>query len=156
MNTFGRMVGPALVIGLAGLAGYHVARAQGSTSSSPPQSAAQVRVAFTQSLPKLDGEKLVMRILEVTYPPGGVSTPHRHPCAVVGYILEGAMRMRVSDRAETIYTVGQSFFEGPDDVHRVSANASDSLPARFLAYFTCDRETPLSIPVPDAGRGKNR
>ena len=47
------------------------------------------------------------------------------------------------------YTAGQSFYEAPSGIHQVSANASDKRPARFLAYFICDRETPLSIPVPN-------
>ena len=112
----------------------------------PPRS----RVAFTHALPKLDGAQLEATVVEVTYEPGGSNTAHRHPCPVVGYVLEGAVRMQVKGQPERIYKPGEAFFESPDDVHQVSANASDTDPARFLAYFVCDHRTPLSVPVTDA------
>ena len=55
--------------------------------------------------------------------------------------------MQVQGQPERIYTPGESFYEAPTDVHLVSANASPDKPARFLAYFVCDRRTPLSVPV---------
>ncbi|MCC7123877.1 MAG: cupin domain-containing protein [Acidobacteria bacterium] len=109
------------------------------------------RVAVTQRLPTLDGTKLTATLVEVTYEPGGANTSHRHPCPVIGYVLEGRMRMRVDGQPERIYGPGDTFYESPTDVHRVSANASSEQPARFLAYFVCDRDTPLSIPVPGDG-----
>jgi quercetin dioxygenase-like cupin family protein len=107
---------------------------------------AKAHVAFSHSLPALDGAHLKATVVEVTYEPGGSSPPHHHPCAVIGYVLEGAVRMKVNDQQETIYKVGESFYEAPNDAHRVSANASQKERARFLAYFTCDRDAPLSIP----------
>src|SRR5262245_42563887 len=100
----------------------------------PPRS----RVAISHALPKLDGAQLEATVVEVTYEPGGSNTAHRHPCPVIGYVLEGALRMQVKGQAEHIYKPGDTFFESPDDVHQVSANASDTQPARFLAYFVCD------------------
>jgi len=84
----------------------------------------------------------------VTYAPGGMSTAHRHPCPVVGYVLEGALRMQLAGQPERIVRAGESFYESPSDIHAVSANASATAPARFLAYFTCDQDTPTSVPVP--------
>ena len=105
------------------------------------------RVAIAQSLPPLDGQHLEATVLEVTYEPGGANTAHRHPCPVIGYVLEGSLRMQVQGQPERVYTAGESFYEAPTDVHLVSANASPDKPARFLAYFVCDRRAPLSVPV---------
>jgi glucose/arabinose dehydrogenase/quercetin dioxygenase-like cupin family protein len=113
-----------------------------------PVPAAAVRSLLTQRLPKLDGASVAASLVEVTYPPGGASSPHRHPCPVVGYVLEGALRMGLNNQPPRIVPAGESFYESPDDVHSTSANASETAPARFLAYFTCDRETPTSVPVP--------
>ena len=106
------------------------------------------RIVFTHSLPKLDGQRLEAKIVEVTYGPGESSQPHSHPCAVIGYVLEGSVRMQVKGEPEAVYKPGQSFYEAPNGVHAISANASKTEPARFLAYFTCDRETPLTVPAP--------
>jgi len=110
--------------------------------------AQEVRPVFMDALPVLDGGKLEAKIVEVTYGPGQSSAPHSHPCAVIGYVLEGAVRMQVKGEPEAVYKAGQSFYEAPNGVHAVSANASKTERARFLAYFTCDRESPLTVPVP--------
>jgi len=113
-----------------------------------PVPAAAVRNLLAERLPKMNGEAMATSLVEVTYPPGGASSPHRHPCPVVGYVLEGALRMGLNNQAARIVRAGESFYESPDDVHSTSANASDTEPARFLAFFTCDRDTPTSVPVP--------
>lgn len=110
--------------------------------------AEDARIVLTHSLPKLDGQRLEAKIVEVTYGPGESSQPHSHPCAVIGYVLEGAVRMQVKGEPKATYKPGQSFYEAPNGVHAVSANASKTEPARFLAYFTCDHETPLTVPAP--------
>jgi quercetin dioxygenase-like cupin family protein len=107
------------------------------------------RIALAHALPPLNGDRLNATIVEVTYEPGGANTAHRHPCPVVGYVLEGSLRMQVKGQPETIYGAGDTFYEAPTDVHLVSANASQEKPARFLAYFVCDHPTPFSIPAPD-------
>jgi quercetin dioxygenase-like cupin family protein len=105
-------------------------------------------VAFNGKLPVLDGRNLSATLVDVTYPPGGVNPAHRHPCPVIGYVLAGAVRMQLKGQQERVFRVGETFFESPADVHVVSANASQDEPARFLAYFICDRETPLTLPAP--------
>jgi len=105
------------------------------------------KTAFTGKLPVLDGRHLTATLLEVTYPPGGANAAHRHPCPVIGYVLAGAVRMRLKGGDEQVFRAGDTFFESPADVHAVSANASQEEPARFLAYFVCDRETPLTLPA---------
>jgi quercetin dioxygenase-like cupin family protein len=71
---------------------------------------------------------------------------------VIGYVIDGAYRTQVRGEAEHVYTAGQTFYEPANGVHAVSANASDDKPVRFLAYFTCDRQTRLTVPSPDSGR----
>jgi quercetin dioxygenase-like cupin family protein len=104
------------------------------------------RVVTTRALPVLDGAHLEATIVEVTYAPGASSTAHSHPCTVIGYVVSGAVRMQVRGEAEAIYKAGDSFYEAPNGVHQVSANASETEPAKFIAAFTCDRKTPLLVP----------
>ncbi len=92
-----------------------------------------------------------MTTVEVTYPPGGSSAPHSHPCPVIGYVLKGTVRMQVKGGALSTYTAGDSFYEAPNGVHLVSENASAKQPANFLAFFICDHAAPLSAKVPAGG-----
>lgn len=122
----------------------------GAPAATPPE--ARVRTVFSQALPQMDATHLQVTTVEVTYPPGGSSTPHSHPCPVIGYVLKGAVRMQVKGGTESIYRVGDSFYEAPNGVHMVSANASKKEPATFLAYFICDHSGPLSVKVPMEGK----
>jgi quercetin dioxygenase-like cupin family protein len=108
----------------------------------------EARMVFTHALPVLDGGRLTAHLVEVTYAPGQASATHSHPCAVIGFVIEGAVRMQVKGEPEAIYKAGESFYEAPNGIHAISANASKTKPARFLAYFTCDHETPLTMPKP--------
>lgn len=112
------------------------------------------RSVFSGALPKLDGSHLKATIVEVTYGPGESSAPHSHPCPVIGYVLQGALRTKVKGEAEHVYKSGESFYEAPNGIHEISANASASEPVRFLAYFVCDRDTPLSVPPPKSAPGE--
>jgi quercetin dioxygenase-like cupin family protein len=113
---------------------------------------ARTRIVFSQALPQMDAAHLKVTTVEVTYPPGGLSAPHSHPCPVIGYVLRGAVRMQVKGGPVSIYRPGDSFYEAPNGVHQVSANASTKEPAVFLAYFICDHEGPLSVKVPQEQR----
>jgi quercetin dioxygenase-like cupin family protein len=116
----------------------------------------RARIAFSHPLPELDGRHLEATIVEVTYGPGESSTPHSHPCAVIGTMLEGALRTQVRGEPEAIYKAGESFYEAPNGLHQVSANSSQRDRAKFIAYLVCDREGPLSVdaPGPEAAGGK--
>ncbi len=116
-----------------------------------PATPSRSRVALTHDLPRLDGTKLVATMVEVTYEPGGANPAHRHPCPVVGYLLEGHLRMQLEGQPARVLGPGETFYESPDDVHVVSANASEDTRVRFLAYFVCDHATPFSVPVPANG-----
>jgi quercetin dioxygenase-like cupin family protein len=114
--------------------------------------AAASRLAFSHPLPALRGDRLDAKLVEVSYAPGESSAAHRHPCPVIGYVLEGSVRIKIDDGAETIYKTGEAFYEDANALHAVSANASTTAPARLLAMFTCDHEAPLVTPEPNAAR----
>src|SRR5437588_11737929 len=82
------------------------------------------RTVLVHSLPKLDGKKIKVTLVEVRYGPGESSPPHSHPCPVTVYVIEGSIRTKVIGQPERVYKVGQSFYEAPNGVHEVSANAS--------------------------------
>ncbi|HYX81313.1 MAG TPA: cupin domain-containing protein [Gemmatimonadales bacterium] len=103
---------------------------------------------LSRPLPATNGNTLRTTVVEVAYGPGDSSLPHRHPCTVIGYVIDGAFRSQTEGASETIYRAGESFYEAPNSVHRVSANASATQPVRFTASFICDRDTPLSIELP--------
>ena len=131
-----------------------VAQAAGDPRQS--QSAEKTRIAFAHALPHLDGDHVKVTIVEVTYGPGASSPPHSHPCPVIGYVMAGALRTQVKGEPEAIYKEGQTFYEAPNGVHQVSANASTKRPVRFLAYFVCDRDTELSVAAPENAGSKGK
>jgi quercetin dioxygenase-like cupin family protein len=108
----------------------------------------RVRTVSSQPLPHMDGDHLKTILLEVRYGPGESSSPHSHPCAVLGYVIEGAIRTQLKGEREATYHTGESFYESPNGVHLVSANASTTEPARFLAMMICDHDAPLSVEAP--------
>lgn len=136
---------------LAMLAACHRAQVPVASSNRPGGHEAAVRELLRRALPSLEGDRLKVTVLEVSYAPGGFSRPHRHPCPVIGYVLEGSLRTGVDETPETIVRAGETFYEAPNGVHRVSANASDREPVRFLAIFLCDSDRPLSAAEPSAG-----
>jgi quercetin dioxygenase-like cupin family protein len=121
----------------------------GTAPPAPPGGDAAVRSVLTQTLPAMDGAKLHVTVVEVSYAPGGSSKPHSHPCPVIGYVLDGSLRSGVRGGADSVYHAGETFYEEPNGVHAVSANASGTEPVRFLAYFICDRDAPLSRSIND-------
>jgi quercetin dioxygenase-like cupin family protein len=91
----------------------------------------------------------MVNAVEVHYGPGESSPTHSHPCAVIGYVFDGALHTQVEGEPEAIYKAGESFYEAPNGIHVVSANASQTEEATFLAHFVCDRDTPLTSDVPE-------
>jgi quercetin dioxygenase-like cupin family protein len=117
-------------------------------STSEAQQPAARPLAFEQPLPEMDGKKLIMKVVDIRVAPGASSAPHKHGCAVVVYVISGAMRMQVRGAADSVYRAGQTFFERPTDIHQVSANASATDSAHFTATFVCDHVGPLTTPAP--------
>jgi quercetin dioxygenase-like cupin family protein len=115
------------------------------THSTTPPTTERARILFTQPLPKLDGDHLKTTLVAVHYGPGEASPPHRHPCAVIGHVIRGAVRTQIEDRPVAVYKTGDTFYEPPNQLHAISANSSTTEPADFLAYFVCDSDAPLSM-----------
>ena len=139
----------AVTVICCGVLGTSLAWSQTDASNGRSQKKDRARTVMSQTLPALNGEHLKAVLLEVRYGPGEASPPHSHPCAVIGYVAEGSLRTQVQGQPEMIYKAGQSFYEAPNGVHLVSANASTTEPAKLLAYLICDRDTPLSIDAPE-------
>src|SRR5215831_14661141 len=74
-----------------------------TATDTPSSKAGRDRVAFSEPLPTLDGSHLKVTIVEVTYGPGEASPPHSHPCPVIGYVVDGALRTQVKGQNEHIY-----------------------------------------------------
>src|SRR5438105_11218060 len=129
----------ALVLAIHAMHGCRAAAPLRQAQHAPRAAATHSRVLLTQALLSGDGSHLRVTVLEVTYPPGGYTAPHRHPCPVVGYVVSGALRMRVGDGPDVVYEAGQAFSESANAAHLVSANAHHDRPATFLATFACDR-----------------
>ncbi len=108
-------------------------------------SAAAVKQLLTSDLPDIAGKEAVM--LTVEYPPGGSSAPHRHDADVFVYVLQGSLLMQIDGKEPVTLGVGQTFHEGPGDIHRRSANASSTEPAKFLVVMIKDKGKPATRPV---------
>jgi quercetin dioxygenase-like cupin family protein len=117
-------------------------------ADAPKEKNAKVTLVFQHVLPNVPGKSIKSVLVE--YGPGGYSPAHTHPKSAFIYatVLEGAVRSQVNDGPVTTYKVGESFSELPGDRHRVSANASDTEPAKLLAVFVLDtNETELTTPL---------
>lgn len=108
----------------------------------------KITVVFDRPIPNIPGKS--MKGVVVEYGPGGASPSHTHPQSAFIYatVLEGSFRIQVKGEPEKIYHVGENFVEEPGSVHLVSANASDTEPAKLLAVFVVDTgNTPLVTPL---------
>ena len=142
-STIGSRLGLSLLA-----AGCTTARIKPGDQAAANGKDADVIPVSEHKFPPMDGSRLEAKLVVVRYGPGGSSEPHRHPCAVIGYVLEGAYRSALEADSARVYRVGESFYEPPNGLHRVSANASTTESVRFLATFTCDRS---ESPAPAAG-----
>jgi quercetin dioxygenase-like cupin family protein len=104
-----------------------------------------VRELLAADLAGVSGKEI--RLLTVQYLPGGASLPHRHDAQVLVYVLDGRVRMQVDGAVPVTLGPGETFYEGPSDIHRVSANASSTLPARILVFIIKNKGAPLSSAV---------
>lgn len=102
---------------------------------------AVVTPLLTKALPEFPGKEVLM--ITVDYPPGSVDPVHRHDAHGFIYVLEGSIVMQVKGGKEVTLTAGQTFYEGPSDIHVVGRNASSTEPARFLVVFVKKEGAPL-------------
>ncbi|MGA2923304.1 MAG: cupin domain-containing protein [Candidatus Sulfotelmatobacter sp.] len=151
--TTSRMPVLTVTLLIAGL-GTPMAGTQLSIATTHTEDRERARVAFSHALPKLDGSHLKASVVEVQYGPGESSPQHSHPCSVIGYVVDGTIRTQIEGEPEATYKAGEAFYEPPNGLHEVSANASQTQPATLIAYFVCDHNMPLSINVPEHTHAK--
>jgi len=104
-----------------------------------------VVTVMSKDLTDTPGKEVLM--ITVEYPPGGSDPVHRHNAQGFIYVLEGSVVMQVKGGKEVTLTPGQSFYEGPEDVHVVGRNASTDRPAKFLVVLVKDKGAPILVPV---------
>jgi quercetin dioxygenase-like cupin family protein len=100
---------------------------------------------MTQALKDMPGKEVLM--LTVVYPPGGADPVHRHDAHGFIYVLEGSIVMGVKGGKEVTLKPGQTFYEGPDDIHTVGRNASKTKPAKFVVFLLKNQGTPAVLPA---------
>ncbi|OCP34908.1 cupin domain-containing protein [Ensifer sp. LC163] len=119
-----------------------------TAASAADQPEGKVTIVFDHALPNVPGKS--MKGVLVEYGPGGASPGHTHPDSAFIYatVLEGSIRSSVNGAPERVYEAGENFYEEPGARHGVSANASDTKPARLLAVFIVDTdEKELTTPI---------
>jgi quercetin dioxygenase-like cupin family protein len=112
-----------------------------------PAEAADVKELFSIDLADYPGKE--GRLIEVSYPPGARDVIHRHDAHAFVYVLEGQIVMQLKDKPAVTLRAGQTFYEGPTDVHVVGRNASATEPARFVVVLLKAKGAPILTPVTD-------
>ena len=107
---------------------------------------AKVTPLMSKDLMELPGKEVSM--ITVEYFPGAVDPIHRHNSHAYVYVLEGSIVMQVKGGKEVTLTAGETFYEGPNDVHVVGRNASKTAPAKFVVFFIKDKGAPILVPEP--------
>ena len=109
--------------------------------------AQQAKVTSLMSKDILENPGKEMLMIAVEHAPGGSSAVHRHNAQAMLYVLEGSVVEQVKGGEQVTLTPGQTFYEGPDDVHVVDRNASSTKPAKFLVVLIKDKGAPALVPV---------
>jgi quercetin dioxygenase-like cupin family protein len=106
---------------------------------------AMVTQLLSKDLTNLPGKEGLM--ITVDCPPGSSDPIHRHNAYAFVYVLEGSVVMQVRGGKQVTLTRGQTFYEGPDDVHVISRNASQTKPAKFVVFLVKDKGAPILVPA---------
>jgi quercetin dioxygenase-like cupin family protein len=114
-----------------------------SFADAPPEPV--VTPLMAKDLPDVPGKEMVM--ISVDYPPGAVEHVHRHDAHAIVYVLEGSIVEQVRGGKEVTLTPGQTFYEGPGDVHTVGRNVSPTKPAKFIVVLLKKKGVPAVLPA---------
>jgi quercetin dioxygenase-like cupin family protein len=106
---------------------------------------AKVTSLMSKDLKDFPGKEGLM--IAVEYPPGATDPIHRHNAHAFVYVLEGSIVMQLKGGKEVTLTPGQTFYEGPDDVHIVGRSADKTKPAKFVVFLIKDKGAPVLVPV---------
>ena len=112
---------------------------------------AQVTPLMSKDLAEFPGKEGLM--ITVVYPPGASDPIHRHNAHAFVYVLEGSVVMQLKGGKEITLTPGQTFYEGPNDIHTVGRNASSTKPAKFVVFLVKDKGAPVLVPVNPTAAG---
>ena len=104
-----------------------------------------VKQLVSKDLSGVPGKEISM--VTVEYPPGGSTPMHTHSAQSMVYVLEGSIVMQVKGGAPMTLGPGQTYYEGPDDVHVVSRNASKTAPAKYVVFLVKQKGAPILTPV---------
>ena len=110
-----------------------------------PAETAEVKELFAIDLADYPGKE--GRMIEVSYPPGAQDMVHRHDAHAFVYVLEGQIIMQLKGQPAVTLKAGETFYEGPADVHVVGRNASNTEPARFVVVLLKGKGAPVLTPV---------
>ncbi len=135
MSTI-RILGTALVLS------FSIQLAQPAGASEPQPVIAPLMLKDIADLP---GKEMLM--IAVEYPPGTVEHVHRHDAYAFVYVVEGSIVEGVRGGKEVTLTPGQTFYEGPGDVHTIGRNASMTKPAKFIAVLLKKKGVDAVLPA---------
>ncbi|MET0485493.1 MAG: cupin domain-containing protein [Candidatus Rokuibacteriota bacterium] len=113
----------------------------GTAMAQPPK----VTPLMSKDIPETPSKEVLM--ITVEHAPGGSSPSHRHDAHAVVYVLEGSVVMQLKGGQQVTLTEGQTFYEGPNDVHTVDRNASSTKPAKFLVFIIKTKGAPVLVPA---------
>jgi len=105
----------------------------------------KVTPVMMKNLADIPGKQLV--VVTVEYAPGRADAPHRHNADAIVYVLEGSVIEQVKGGKADTFTAGQTFYEGPNDIHIVGRNASQTEPAKLVAILVKKKGAPTVVPV---------
>ena len=106
---------------------------------------AKVTPLVSKDLAGAAGKEITM--ITVEYMPGSVDPIHTHNAQALIYVLEGEIVMQVEGGPQVTLKPGETFYEGPEDVHIVGRNASKTKPAKFVVFFVKEKGAPILKPV---------
>jgi quercetin dioxygenase-like cupin family protein len=109
------------------------------------ENGAKVTSLMQKDLPNYPGKEGLM--ISVEYGPGGSDPIHKHDANAFVYVLEGSIVMQVKGEKEVTLSPGETYYEGPSDIHLVSRNASTSKPAKFIVVLLKNKDAPVVMPV---------
>ena len=113
-------------------------------SAAPVAPEAKVTPLMSKDIKEFPGKEGQMIMVE--YPPGSVDPVHRHNAHSFVYVLEGSIVMQLKGQKEVTLKPGDTFYEGPDDVHTVGRNASNTETAKFVVFLVKDKGAPILVP----------
>jgi quercetin dioxygenase-like cupin family protein len=108
-------------------------------SSAPRRSGEITRHALTGALEGFDAV-----LVEVNFAPGASAPEHRHPGAILGYVVDGQMRFAINNEPDQIVPAGGTFFEPSGALHTAFGSASPDAPVRALVFLVVPNGSPLT------------